>query len=606
MSHRPLLVCVLALVPLAACQCEDDLFSVGGALAGTVCDDETGLPLSWKKVRLQTGGSDRQAETTSDGKFSIPAVPAGKATLIIPGTAGDREVEVTVESDQTTQFWDSACRGDPDANGVGRVEGLICDRHTGAWVTQAQVQVVLDDGSSVDTVTDDDGAFVLEDVPAGERILTVFAVGYQRSYLIEIFPGETTTIAQGNDCSPPAADEGFVRGALCDPSTGGPLVGAQVHADDSSGDAHEDVTDTLGEFLLGPMRQGPTTVMIERSPDVALAIPVVVRAGEDVTVPSPFECGTIITEPPGPGDGDLEGRVCAPDGTTWLAGAQVYVDLPGGERVETTTDGDGRYTLQGLPPGTWQVHIVAGSFETVTTVVIDEDETTVVIADSECAINTDDVKLAVVAGMWDDVRTVLLDVGIDEGVITDFDFGWAEQLMGDPTYLATFDIVFINCGAEELEFASSPTLQANLRQYVQNGGSLYVSDQAYDVVELTFPSYIEFYGSDTAPSAAELGADTMSIQGSITDSILAASLGNSYIELHYPLPYWAMIESVSSDVRVFIRGDADSLDFDYLPNIPHTVSFRPGNGKVVYSSFHQEPGINIQQEQVLQLLVFQL
>ena len=34
--------------------------------------------------------------------------------------------------------------------------------------------------------------------------------------------------------------------------------------------------------------------------------------------------------------------------------------------------------------------------------------------------------------------------------------------------------------------------------------------------------------------------------------------------------------------------------------------FSPGSGKVIYSSFHQEPGINVQQERVLQLLVFQL
>jgi hypothetical protein len=41
-------------------------------------------------------------------------------------------------------------------------------------------------------------------------------------------------------------------------------------------------------------------------------------------------------------------------------------------------------------------------------------------------------------------------------------------------------------------------------------------------------------------------------------------------------------------------------------NIPHTVGFSFGAGKVLYTSFHQEPGINFDQERILQLLMFEL
>ena len=95
--------------------------------------------------------------------------------------------------------------------------------------------------------------------------------------------------------------------------------------------------------------------------------------------------------------------------------------------------------------------------------------------------------------------------------------------------------------------------------------------------------------------------------GSVVDSQLADAL-------NYPLSQWAIVQAVSPSVRVFIRGDADGAEdaFDFLPeeihyvDVPHTLSFEVGEGKVVFSSFHQEPGVNIQQEQVLRLLMFQL
>lgn len=70
---------------------------------------------------------------------------------------------------------------------------------------------------------------------------------------------------------------------------------------------------------------------------------------------------------------------------------------------------------------------------------------------------------------------------------------------------------------------------------------------------------------------------------------------------------WAIMESVSSDVRVYIRGPADSLFPSHYDNsAPYTVGFPLGAGKVLYTSWHQEPGINLESERVLQLLVFEL
>ena len=59
-------------------------------------------------------------------------------------------------------------------------------------------------------------------------------------------------------------------------------------------------------------------------------------------------------------EGSISGRICGGDGF-WLTNASVSVEV-GGVRIETTTDGDGYYTLNGVPSGTHTVTVVKGSF----------------------------------------------------------------------------------------------------------------------------------------------------------------------------------------------------------------------------------------------------
>ena len=92
----------------------------------------------------------------------------------------------------------------------------------------------------------------------------------------------------------------------------------------------------------------------------------------------------------------------------------------------------------------------------------------------------------------------------------------------------------------------------------------------------------------------------------IVDASLATAMGNVDIELHYPLPSWVPMQAVAADVTVYIEGEAPLDDGSTLPSVPHTVGFNAGAGRVIYTSFHQEPGISIAQERVLELLMFEL
>jgi hypothetical protein len=605
-------------LPFFACDC--DVAALGeygppGKIAGVVCDEATGFPVEDRAVRFESDVADVTRGGTTDawGAFVIEDAPAGPGRLAIQTGATARFQDIEVIEADTTFFHDSACRPGAAVGGRGDLVGTICNRHVGDLVSNADVTVALPDGTSLQTTTDESGHFEMADIPAGERIVNVFAPGYQRSFLVAIEAGKTATLDVGDNCQPNTGDLGTVSGSFCDPTYAGPLAGADVTVIDPVGEEHHDVTDLDGWFLLGPMPPGAVEVHMVREPDVDETFNTTIVAGQDALLEPGWACGNGggNTPPPGGGfgpPGDLKGRVCAPDGETWLAGAEVWVEADG-RRSSATTDGDGSWYLADVPSGTHTLHIEKGSFSTTLEVVVEEG-VVVEMPDDQCEIGQDDILIAVVDGAYDDVYSVLINVGVDSGIIDRYEFGWADSLLGNYDTLATYDIVLINCGAEEYDFTSSSIYADNLRQYVQNGGSVYASDWAYDIVELMFPSHIEFTGDDYTRDAAQTGAAMDQVLANITDLGLSQAMGQSYVEIHYALAAWAVMESVSSQVTVYLRADADTGDIfstsSTLYDVPHTVGFSHGQGKVIYTSFHQEPGLNLDAERLLQLLVFEL
>ena len=90
------------------------------------------------------------------------------------------------------------------------------------------------------------------------------------------------------------------------------------------------------------------------------------------------------------------------------------------------------------------------------------------------------------------------------------------------------------------------------------------------------------------------------------DFNLQTALGHDQINLHYGLTTWSAMVSVDESVEIFIEADAPMLNGDVLEHAPQLVGFDYGAGRVIYSSFHQEPGIGADQEQVVRLILFEL
>lgn len=322
------------------------------------------------------------------------------------------------------------------------------------------------------------------------------------------------------------------------------------------------------------------------------------------TIPDP----PVVEDPPPEAEfGIVEGRVCGPDGETWLAEANIYVkfDVDGLEsRVETFSDGDGRFTLPGVPVGPRILLIEKGSFAGQREVLVQSGLVTT-IPDDACALEHAP-RIAVVHGSeFDNVEAVLDEIGIEAETIDVYGDDWADRLLGSDVAVNDYDILFLNCRSKEPTFAGNDTMQQRLRDFVAEGGSLHASDQAYDLIEIAFPDKISFLGDDEVRGAADEGA-SVDLIARILDDGLRGALGRNNVPIHYGLATWSVMTGVADGVHVYLEADAPLLDGDVITDAPQIVGFEHGEGHVVYSSFHQEPGIGVEQENVLKLIMFEL
>lgn len=323
--------------------------------------------------------------------------------------------------------------------------------------------------------------------------------------------------------------------------------------------------------------------------------------------------------PPEAGTGGLSGRVCGPTGQNWLAEAAVYIPIYNSNdelvmQPETTTDLDGYFTLMDIPEGTWTLHVEKNSFSTTEEVTIVADQVTE-LPEPTC-IDPYSARVAVVTGLYDRVEDVLTRVGLTDVTLYDGvnDAGQsATSLLTDLSVMAEYDIIFLNCGMVEGQLLSNPTVMNNLRSFVDTGGSLYASDWAYDYIEIGWPSAIEFWGDDSQPDSAAWGIDGP-VSGTVSDSALQTFLGQSNVALNYDLGAWVVTESAGPNTRVLVQGSVPALDNSnpFFPevvnvnNAPLMVEFEHGQGKVMYTTFHNESQTTSDMDIILEFMVFEL
>jgi hypothetical protein len=489
------------------------------------------------------------------------------------------------------------CGLEPLAVAPGVLRGIACDPDSGRPIVDVDVSVAAA-GQTLSSRTADDGSFRIANVPAGSAEVTLPG---ERTIAIVVIAGETSEVPDTACRGLPGVDYGSVRGQVCNGHVGVVVANADVLIVLPDDSRLATTTDAEGFFSFSDVPVGTHALSVRgegysRSEAITVVanVETVVDVGDACAIPAPIEVGGV------------RGRVCTPDGQNALTDARASISPVGMAEIASLTDADGRFLLEGVPSGNQLLIIQKGTFRSEQTVTIPVGSI-LQLDEQDCQLQPDAIRIAVVRGSeFDHVEQVLGSLGIDEGQIDIYGADWAEVLLDGDERVRDYDVLFLNCRSAEPAYLASSIMRDRLRGFINDGGSLYGSDQAYDLIEGTFPDKVEFVGNDGTRGAADKGASVDSLGASIVDFNMASLFGRSSATLHYPLASWSVVSGVASGVTVYLTADAALVDGGRVNDAPQIVGFDHGQGRVTYSSFHQEPGSHPDQLRILQLLMFEL
>lgn len=515
----------------------------------------------------------------------------------------------------------SGCRDEVLDGLKGGISGTVCNELTGRRAPGARVTARFQrpDTDALEeraTTADDNGFFKIGGLPETSVDLTVRTEDFENTLDDVQVVVQETVVIQDPACRDevPMPGKGTLVGQICNRHTGEYSTSGTVTLPMPDGSTMVADVGAEGRFSLEGIPEG-TYVAYVQTPGFARSYRVDIKAGEQTLL----EDQVIACEPHDPlSTGTIVGRICGveTDGEPGapIGGARVYIvgDIDG-ITYEDETLPDGSFTIAGIPaPRTGlQVRAEKGGF-TYTWPADSSDPTAVAVATiannpdgtnltaevgCQPLIPDDERRYLVVKGTFDRIENVLQRMGLTnvdlaEGVPVDISSTfWTAEAFGDYEHLATYDAVFVNCGVLENDIILlDASVRANLKRYIQEGGSLYVSDWAYDLVEQVWPEKINFLGDDLVNSSAELGVDgdyTMEI----ADAMLADTVGATSLTIGFQFGYFALVSQVAPGVTTYLRGDMSYHVNDgvgALEGTPVTVGFTDGLGRVIFTSFHQE------------------
>ena len=345
--------------------------------------------------------------------------------------------------------------------------------------------------------------------------------------------------------------------------------------------------------------------------------------------------------------GAIAGTVCAPNGDV-LYGAAIRaesVDCLGRPVVKEATSGtDGFFRIDGLPSAYTEVNIQSGVFvgRYAVDVLPGQEIGLTQSGTTKVCFPTNSAGLGVLEGDYDKVENLIEELGFDHEVICG---GYGKHkdaltLLSDPDRLSNFDILFVNCvSGIELRATNPETeqIRENIRQFVRDGGSIYVSDLSSDFIQQLWPEIATF--RTTSPSARELdpccvctdctdecpaetpeplacGIDnalpeacrspsiptgqgmTGELPASVVSDFLKRSTGLERLNVTFNADNWVEIESVSNDAEVLVQSGTQPLMFLFQPY--------PQGGRVAYTSFHLHVQATEPMKKLLRALIFRL
>lgn len=300
------------------------------------------------------------------------------------------------------------------------------------------------------------------------------------------------------------------------------------------------------------------------------------------------------------GVGQILGQACATNEAA-LPSAQVNLiglDCDGNPfEMDTVTDGNGLFSFDNVPSGRHEILVSSGSFFSEERIDVNPGVTTDLTSDSTKLCVSGDVNIMIINGSFDNVPAILDGLDLDYDVITTG--ADASYFFSDPTELAQYDIIFIECAFTPSSLTGDLTLMMNnLRSWVESGKSLYVSDFSHPFVSQTFPNIATF--PTTFPS--------QSATADVVSTPMQTLLNANTIDILFNTVFYR-IDNVTPEAVVHFRGPLVASGGAVTPDVPMMISYtEPINGgTVLFMSFHNRPeSLGPDMAAVFDFMIFQL
>ena len=163
-----------------------------GSVSGTVSNEDL-EPVANADIILMGERRERfETQTNEDGAFAFEEVPAG--WYVITATSGELMAEdrLEVTADENTEVH-LVLEGDDDDDGVGSVSGLVTTEDREPAVN-ADVVIFIGERETLETQTNEDGAFAFEEVPAGRYHIAASFEELAAEDRLEVIADENTEI----------------------------------------------------------------------------------------------------------------------------------------------------------------------------------------------------------------------------------------------------------------------------------------------------------------------------------------------------------------------------------------------------------------------------
>lgn len=360
----------------------------GGAISGVAKDAETGQPARDVSVCAYDahGESEACATTGAGGSYRLPGVAAGDLTVGFETTqatgayfpqyfdevtSASEARNVPVEVGHTTAGVDASLFAETDA-GDGAIAGTVVDASSSVPI--AGVEICAYDVASEGlfgecTLSTAGGRYLLGGLAPGEYELEFSSppngeVSYLSTLYEEGLPVKVAAdaVAAGRDARLVAG--GRLTGAVSSAATGRPVQGVGVCAVDEEREVVACASSTAdGSYAITGVPPGSYTVAFyaagvgfanqyyDEADTLASAKTIALSRGETVgAIDARLQVG-----------GSISGLVTS--GATGRALADILVCALSREEaaVECAVSGvDGKYTIEGIPPGEWRVGFDAG------------------------------------------------------------------------------------------------------------------------------------------------------------------------------------------------------------------------------------------------------